>query len=1159
MSKVHEDNAGYVGVSYEETQDPYYSYNKLSLPLGESEKSVVREEVTHTVTQAGGKFVIDGTSQKAVPLAEGGVYTFDQSDSSNTGHPLRFSEYEDGTHGDNFGLFNGTDARYLRGNGSTILAGTDPFTVEAWIKPNTNVIIGLFDATSGQTAGPRNYGNNTFAIQGYESTGAVVPTSAVKVGQWQHIAVSYRINTGVGPAMRMDIWVHIDGVRVATGYRDGGAYTVRPTFDIGTINQGGDGKFNGLIRNFRVTPYLVYPDISFTPPTFASTPATTNISVASQSKTWGQLNSGGATGSFAEVNPQYIPFTLPVNYDCVDFATSPYPPTGASFTVVFGATGASFDAYYLDLNNTWQSLGTGLTNAANSTRTFTPSTRFKVIRLYSTTGNLGAVEVVNAYNTYDAQNARVSTLNSGLTNTVSGGAALTNNNVVLGPVEYTTGVTATGTPGQAGAKTEIVVPFGAPDLHYYCSQHSGMGSSAVTPENRFMFEGALPVLKTTNQFGKSGLVGEAVLVVGDPTSSTDNPFGTGNGHSVDFDGNDALRIAGGSIGTGDWTIEYWIKGADFGGIKRHVSAREMTYGDEHTNLRSYNGSWEFYAGDDPGFQSYSGTTISTNTWVHAAVVRNGTTIEYFADGSRIATDTIGATTTTTLTEVDVAHGYGSEYFTGKISNVRVSNTARYSGTSYTIPTATFTSDANTLLLAAHTSNVSTVAGTWSSGSMSGTEQAAEDEFASSLFLALPLYKNTNDVSNSINSSSTTKSASNNTPSASTAQSHYYGGSMHFDSNSESLTYSEQGSELVLGSGDFTIECWIYDDNSHDGTGNRCYIWDNRAGGSVPGDPPQIYANVDGHNTLNIEATGASVSYSFDPMFKWTHIAVTREGTTVRFFVNGRQIGSGTSNTNFTNNGIGIGRAIDANYGWSGYIQDFRMYKACKYKQSFQVPNQIDVTDLSGNGNDAQVRGAQFQTSISKYYGGAPRFQVTSGGSEGEAINVDGSNGDFAFGTGDFTVEFWYQANPSEANISYNALIGNIAGSASGYWRIGSVYAGTSILWFTYTTGSYNDVNSSVDIRDNQWHHIAATREGSTIRLFKDGQLVKSASPVTTDFNQTTDLNIMYSAQQPGYASGYMQDVRVYKGIAKYTSSFSPPERSVQGTARRYPSGVHVVS
>ena len=50
-----------------------------------------------------------------------------------------------------------------------------------------------------------------------------------------------------------------------------------------------------------------------------------------------------------------------------------------------------------------------------------------------------------------------------------------------GGVQYTTGVTTTGTPGSAGAYTKITVASGAPTLHYYCTNHSGMGGQANTP------------------------------------------------------------------------------------------------------------------------------------------------------------------------------------------------------------------------------------------------------------------------------------------------------------------------------------------------------------------------------------------------------------------------------------------------------------------------------------------------------------------------------------------------------------------------------------------------------------------------------------------------------------------------------------------------------
>ena len=52
-----------------------------------------------TVTVSGGKYVIDGTSQQTMFLPKGVKYRLDVSDSSVSGHPLRFSTTSDGTHG----------------------------------------------------------------------------------------------------------------------------------------------------------------------------------------------------------------------------------------------------------------------------------------------------------------------------------------------------------------------------------------------------------------------------------------------------------------------------------------------------------------------------------------------------------------------------------------------------------------------------------------------------------------------------------------------------------------------------------------------------------------------------------------------------------------------------------------------------------------------------------------------------------------------------------------------------------------------------------------------------------------------------------------------------------------------------------------------------
>jgi len=68
---------------------------KFAPSINTSGKAAV---ATITVTVAGGKYVIDGTSEQTISLSKGITYRFDNSDSSNSGHPLRFSTTSNGTH-----------------------------------------------------------------------------------------------------------------------------------------------------------------------------------------------------------------------------------------------------------------------------------------------------------------------------------------------------------------------------------------------------------------------------------------------------------------------------------------------------------------------------------------------------------------------------------------------------------------------------------------------------------------------------------------------------------------------------------------------------------------------------------------------------------------------------------------------------------------------------------------------------------------------------------------------------------------------------------------------------------------------------------------------------------------------------------------------------
>jgi hypothetical protein len=221
----------------------------------------------------------------------------------------------------------------------------------------------------------------------------------------------------------------------------------------------------------------------------------------------------------------------------------------------------------------------------------------------------------------------------------------------------------------------------------------------------------------SNTFTVNNLMAAVVPVDvgGDPTvSSSDKPFTTG--FSVAFDGNDKMRMEGPGTVSGDFTWECWVK---FTGTPdgRFFSAEESVNGTEYSLMRFYNGNLNVYAGDGNGYEAntYTGS-VSADTWHHIAMVRSGSTLSHYLDGSRWGTNSFS--NSFLITTLVLAHGYSSEYFTGSVSNARfVNGQALYTGASYTVPTATLTTTSqsatatNVTTLVAHKASLTANDGT----------------------------------------------------------------------------------------------------------------------------------------------------------------------------------------------------------------------------------------------------------------------------------------------------------------------------------------------------------------------------------------------------------------------------------------------------------------
>lgn len=203
----------------------------------------------------------------------------------------------------------------------------------------------------------------------------------------------------------------------------------------------------------------------------------------------------------------------------------------------------------------------------------------------------------------------------------------------------------------------------------------------------------------------------------------------------------------------------------------------------------------------------------------------------------------------------------------------------------------------------------------------------------------------------------------------------------------------------------------------------------------------------------------------------------------------------------------------------------------------------DLTD-SAKGKTTTNTGTSNNTSIVKFGSGSRYFPGTT------ANNLlVAAAGDFNFGTSNFTIEGWfYKLDAPTATNNDRAMFSGQWGSytTGSYWLGGyannanSSLRGTVIGAFYGQSGVLNEPNTAL----GQWVHYAWVREGTALRMYRGGQLVGSTTiALTQPLGNNSGLFLGRVADNTSYPGfyGYMDEIRVTKGVARYSAPFTPKE------------------
>ena len=713
------------------------------------------------------------------------------------------------------------------------------------------------------------------------------------------------------------------------------------------------------------------------------------------------------------------------------------------------------------------------------------------------------------------------------------------------------------TPGGPTATGSAPGMWTIPEVAYWVKQ-GVWPDPAIVPDPYWSYVSYLLGTTATNAaqnntFLDSSTNNLTVTRVGTATQGSVNPYGTlwsvyldGSGDYLTAPTNAAYDVSG-----GDYTIEAWI---NFSALPAANNSGNRVAG-VGIYSSGFGGGWEvaldltqnLVSIGQPGSASLTSAsyTFAIGQWYHVAVCRASGTNRIFVNGTSLTlTTNTFPNNATGSAQLRIGAGLFSggyeHYFPGYISNFRlVKGTGLYSS-NFTPSTTPLTAVSGTSILTAQSNRFKD--NSTNNATVTSNGDARVTAF-SPFILASPGYSGAT-----------------------------YGGSLYIDAQGTTTTvpnvYAATSTGLDLQTTG-TLEFWVYPTARATGASSPLNDASNMWAfyGTDLGSVTKYFGmgiSSTGYLYISVDATSGAAgntSTTFIPLNTWTHIAWVRSGGANKFYVNGADVTSTFSNpsvsglwpTTATTNRAYIGvvpylwGSYTYLYPFAGYISNFRVVKGTAvYTSAFTPPTtpltaitntslllnftNAGIFDASMNSDMETVGNAQVST-------GQAKFGTTSAYFDGSGDYLNTAASSSLGLTGDWTVEGWlYQTSTAGTQIFLDTR-GSGATGFGIYCSLTGYAGGPGALG--YATNSALVATSSTAIPLNTWTHLAVTRSGNTVTGYINGV---SAFTYTESRTLSSTMSYFIGADYTGGANiyGYIDDLRITKGYARYTANFTPP-------------------